>query len=99
MGNTKKVNVYVILRNIFPNIGNFVYLCGMEFKTKILEAATNRRKELGISRLELSRMTGISYRMLAAFEDGANISIKYVDKIFKALLLDIEIIKDTYIQK
>lgn len=93
-GNIKKVNVYVVICNILRNIGDFVYLCIMEFKTKILEAVTTRQKELGVSRAELSRMTGISYRMLVAFEDGANISIKNLDKIFMALSLDVEIIKN-----
>ena len=63
----------------------------MDLEILFSTAFKKRRKELGISRMELKRMTGISYSYLWMIENGRITTTNMLNKICDALGLVVEI--------
>lgn len=61
----------------------------MELSEYISDAIVKRRAELGMSRYELERQTGISYNQLMNMENTGRTSLRLLDRVFKALKLKI----------
>lgn len=60
----------------------------MELNERITKAIVERREELGMSRYELAKRTGITYNRLMNIEKGDGMTIKSVDILFDALGLE-----------
>lgn len=63
----------------------------MELQEYIGEIIRKRAGELGLSRYELERRTGISYNQLMNIERGKSTSTRLLSKIFEALDLELSI--------
>lgn len=61
----------------------------MELSEYISDAIVKRRAELGMSRYELERQTGISYNQLVNMENTGKTSLRLLDRVLKALKLKI----------
>lgn len=61
----------------------------MDLQKYIGERIKRRSEELGLSRYELERRTGISYNQLMNIERGESTSTRLLSKIFEALDLEI----------
>lgn len=61
----------------------------MDLQKYIGEKIKRRSEELGLSRYELERRTGISYNQLMNIERGESTSTRLLSKIFEALDLEI----------
>ena len=61
----------------------------MELSEYISDAIVKRRAELGMSRYELERQTGISYNQLMNMENTGKTSLRLLDRVLKALKLKI----------
>lgn len=67
------------------------YLCGMKKKNQISKTITERRRELGMSKNQLSVKTGISYSQIINIENGNSTSTRLLDKLLDALGLELNI--------
>ena len=63
----------------------------MELQEYISETIKRRKEELGLSRYELERRTGITYTQLINIERGNSTSTRLLSKIFEALDLEFSI--------
>lgn len=63
----------------------------MELQEYIGNVIRQRKEELGLSRYELERRTGITYNQLMNIERGKSTSTRLLSKIFEALDLEISI--------
>lgn len=63
----------------------------MELQEYIGKVIRQRKEELGLSRYELERRTGITYNQLMNIERGKSTSTRLLSKIFEALDLEISI--------
>lgn len=61
----------------------------MELSEYISDAIVKRRAELGMSRYELERQTGISYNQLMNMENTGKTSLRLLDRVLKVLKLKI----------
>lgn len=61
----------------------------MELQEYIGNIIKQRKKELGLSRYELVRRTGITYNQLLNIERGKSTSTRLLSKIFEALDLEL----------
>lgn len=57
----------------------------MDIQTYIAKSIKKRREELGISRYDLERMSGITYNQLLNIERGKSTTTRLLDKIFTVL--------------
>ena len=60
-------------------------------KEEIVRKITDKREELGISKSDLSKLTGLSENFIRMFENGKNIGLDNLLKITKELNLKINI--------
>jgi len=73
------------MKNKF-DISEFVnVLTEQSVKSGVAEREKQRRKQLRISQLELSRKSGVSYSSIRRFENGGEISFSSLLKIANAL--------------
>lgn len=63
----------------------------MELQEYIGNVIRQRAEELGLSRYELERRTGISYNQLMNIERGKSTSTRLLSKIFEELGLEISV--------
>lgn len=63
----------------------------MELQEYIGEIIRQRAEELGLSRYELERRTGISYNQLMNIERGKSTSTRLLSKLFEELGLEISV--------
>ena len=63
----------------------------MELQEYIGYAIRQRKEELGMSKYELEKRTGITYNQLMNIERGKSTSTRLLSKIFEALDLEISI--------
>lgn len=63
----------------------------MELQKYIGETIKQRTTELGMSRYEVERMTGISYNQLMNIEKGQSTSTRLLSNLFEKLGLEIKI--------
>lgn len=63
----------------------------MELQTYIADAIRKRKEELGLSRYELERRTGITYNQIMNIEKGKSTSTRLLSKIFEELGLEISV--------
>lgn len=63
----------------------------MELQEYIGKVIRQRKEELGLSRYELERRTGITYNQLLNIERGKSTSTRLLSKIFEALDLELSI--------
>ena len=63
----------------------------MNLQEYIGEMIRQRKEELGLSRYELMRKTGISYNQLINIERGESVSTRLLERLFKVLKLEIVI--------
>lgn len=63
----------------------------MELQKYIGNIIKQRKEELGLSRYELVRRTGITYNQLLNIERGNSTSTRLLSKIFEALDLELSI--------
>lgn len=63
----------------------------MNLQEYIGEMIRQRKEELGLSRYELMRKTGISYNQLINIEKGESVSTRLLERLFKVLKLEIVI--------
>lgn len=63
----------------------------MELQEYIGEVIRQRAEELGLSRCELERRTGISYNQLMNIERGKSTSTRLLSKIFEELGLEFSV--------
>ena len=63
----------------------------MELQIYIGEVIRQRAEELGLSRYELERRTGISYNQLMNIERGKSTSTRLLSKIFEELGLEFSV--------
>lgn len=63
----------------------------MELQEYIGNIIRQRKEELGLSRYELERRTGITYNQLINIERGKSTSTRLLSKIFDALDLELSI--------
>lgn len=63
----------------------------MELQIYIGNVIRQRAEELGLSRYELERRTGISYNQLMNIERGKSTSTRLLSKIFEELGLEISV--------
>lgn len=64
------------------------YICIMELQEYIGEAIRQRKEELGLSRRELVRRTGISEVQIINIERGQSTSTRLLSKLFEELGLE-----------
>lgn len=60
----------------------------MNLQEYIGEMIRQRKEELGLSRYELMRKTGISYNQLINIERGESVSTRLLERLFKVLKLE-----------
>lgn len=75
-----------------------MYICSeksndMSLQEYIGEAVKEKKKELGLSRYELERRSGISYNQIMNIERGESTTTRILDKLFDLLGLEV-IIRD-----
>lgn len=75
-----------------------MYICSeksndMNLQEYIGEAVKEKKKELGFSRYELERRSGISYNQIMNIERGESTTTRILDKLFDLLGLEV-IIRD-----
>lgn len=63
----------------------------MELQIYIGNVIRQRAEELGLSRYELERRTGISYNQLMNIERGKSTSTRLLSKLFEELGLEISV--------
>lgn len=63
----------------------------MNLQEYIGEMIRQRKEELGLSRYELMRKTGISYNQLINIERGESVSTRLLERLFKVLKLELVI--------
>lgn len=63
----------------------------MELQEYIGNIIRQRKEELGLSRYELERRTGITYQQLINIEKGKSTSTRLLSKLFDALDLELRI--------
>lgn len=63
----------------------------MELQKYIGETIKQRTTELGMSRYEVERLTGISYNQLMNIEKGQSTSTRLLSNLFEKLGLEIKI--------
>ena len=63
----------------------------MELQEYIGKVIRQRKEELGLSRYELERRTGITYNQLMNIERGKSTSTRLLSKIFEALDLELSV--------
>lgn len=63
----------------------------MELQKYIGNIIRQRKEELGLSRYELERRTGITYNQLLNIERGKSTSTRLLSKIFEVLDLELSI--------
>lgn len=61
-------------------------------KESIIKSIVEKRKELGISKLEMSKKLGVSYYGYIRLEDGFNVGIDTYVKALETLGLNIKIV-------
>lgn len=64
------------------------YICIMELQEYIGEVIRQRKEELGLSRRELVRRTGISELQIINIERGQSTSTRLLSKLFEELGLE-----------
>ena len=65
----------------------------MELNEKITNAILAKREEVGMSRYELAKKSGLTYQRLTDIEKGGSMTIKTVESLFEVLGLEL-IIRD-----
>ena len=63
----------------------------MELQEYIGNIIRQRKEELGLSRYEIERRTGITYQQLINIEKGKSTSTRLLSKLFDALDLELRI--------
>lgn len=63
----------------------------MELQTYIAEVIKQRKEELGLSRYELERRTGITYNQIMNIEKGKSTSTRLLNKLFEVLELEVSV--------
>lgn len=63
----------------------------MELQEYIGNIIRQRKEELGLSRYELERRTGITYQQLMNIEKGKSTSTRLLSKLFDSLDLELRI--------
>lgn len=63
----------------------------MKKRNKISETITERRRELAMSKHELSVKSGISYSQIINIENGESTSTRLLEKLLDALGMEINI--------
>lgn len=65
----------------------------MKVQEKIAKAIVTKREELGMSRYELEKRTGIAYNHLTKIEKGeTNVTMRILDKLLDVLNLEIIVV-------
>lgn len=63
----------------------------MELQTYIADVIRKRKEELGLSRYELERRTGITYNQIMNIEKGKSTSTRLLNKLFEVLELEVSV--------
>lgn len=65
----------------------------MEISEVISKEILKRKEELGLSRYEIERRTGISYNQITYIERGGSTTTRILSKLFDVLGLEILVVK------